>query len=48
VPLTTRGAVAGETHRIWQVLRQRIKNDDRLKRWAKALRAKLVRMPATD
>jgi CelD/BcsL family acetyltransferase involved in cellulose biosynthesis len=48
VPLTTRGAIAGETHRIWQVLRQRIKNDDRLKRWAKALRAKFVRVPAAD
>jgi CelD/BcsL family acetyltransferase involved in cellulose biosynthesis len=46
VPLTTRGSIAGEAHRTWQVLRQRIKNDERLKGWAKALRAKFVRTAA--
>lgn len=38
VPLTTRGSVAGEIHRTWQVLRQRIKRNERLKALAKAVR----------
>jgi len=41
VPLTTRGSIAGEGHRMWQVLRQRIKGNARLKGWAKAVRARL-------
>jgi CelD/BcsL family acetyltransferase involved in cellulose biosynthesis len=41
VPLTTLGSVAGEGHRTWQVLRQRIKSNERLKGWAKALRSRL-------
>ena len=41
VPLTTRGSIAGETHRIWQTIRQRIKQNERLKGWAKAVRASL-------
>ncbi len=47
VPLTTLGTVAGETHRNWQVIRQRIKGDDRLKGWAKGLRGKLARSKGT-
>jgi CelD/BcsL family acetyltransferase involved in cellulose biosynthesis len=41
VPLTTRGTIAGEAHRTWQTIRQRIKQNERLKTWAKAVRAKL-------
>jgi len=43
VPLTTRGSLAGEAHRTWQVVRQRIKSNDRLKALAKAVRSRLVR-----
>ena len=41
VPLTTLGSIAGEGHRTWQVLRQRIKSNERLKSWAKAVRSAL-------
>ncbi len=46
VPLTTLGSIAGEGHRTWQVLRQRIKGNERLKGWAKAVRARLMRQPS--
>ena len=46
VPLTTLGSIAGEAHRTWQLLRQRIKQNERLKALAKAVRAKLTRQPA--
>lgn len=42
VPLTPLGTLAGETHRTWQAVRQRLKGNERLKRWVKALRAKFV------
>jgi CelD/BcsL family acetyltransferase involved in cellulose biosynthesis len=51
VSLTTRGAIAGGAHRMWQVLRQRIKSDDRLRGWAKAVRARLrgpAKGPSSD
>lgn len=41
VPLTTLGSIAGEGHRTWQHIRQRIKSNERLKGWAKAVRARL-------
>ncbi len=41
VPLTTLGSIAGDGHRMWQVLRQRIKGNARLKGWAKAVRSRL-------
>jgi len=41
VPLTTLGSIAGEGHRTWQLIRQRIKSNERLKGWAKAVRSRL-------
>jgi CelD/BcsL family acetyltransferase involved in cellulose biosynthesis len=41
VPLTTLGSVAGEAHRTWQVVRQRIKSNERLRGIAKAVRSRL-------
>lgn len=41
VPLTTLGSIAGEGHRAWQLLRQRIKSNERLKGWAKMVRSAL-------
>jgi len=41
VPLTTLGSLAGEAHRTWQQLRQRIKQNERLKALAKAVRMRL-------
>ncbi len=41
IPLTTRGGIAGEAHRTWQVVRQRIKANERLKGWAKTFRGRL-------
>jgi len=45
VPLTALGSIAGEGHRTWQHLRQRIKQNERLKGWAKAVRMRLTRQP---
>lgn len=47
VPLTTLGSVAGEGHRTWQVLRQRIKSNARLMSLAKRLRAHFQKSPAS-
>ncbi|RYE85242.1 MAG: GNAT family N-acetyltransferase, partial [Hyphomicrobiales bacterium] len=41
VTLTTLGSLAGEGHRAWQLIRHRIKQNDRLRAWAKAIRARL-------
>jgi CelD/BcsL family acetyltransferase involved in cellulose biosynthesis len=41
VPLTPLGSLAGETHRGWQIVRQRIKGDARLAGLAKSVRARL-------
>jgi CelD/BcsL family acetyltransferase involved in cellulose biosynthesis len=46
VPLTTRGSIAGEAHRTWQVVRQRIKNDERLNGWVKMVRGRFTRPAA--
>lgn len=45
VPLTTLGSIAGEAHRGWQVVRQRIKGNERLRAFAKTLRSRLTRQP---
>ncbi|MEQ1770830.1 MAG: GNAT family N-acetyltransferase, partial [Devosia sp.] len=44
LPITRRGALAAATHRNWAVLRLRIKSDDRLLKWAKGLRAWMLKM----
>jgi CelD/BcsL family acetyltransferase involved in cellulose biosynthesis len=44
VPITRRGAVAASAHRSWQVARRRIKNDERLLRWAKDARGLMLRL----
>jgi len=41
VALTSRGSLAGEVHRTWQLIRQRLKQNERLKVWARAVHAKL-------
>lgn len=41
VPLTSRGVIAGNIHQTWQVVRQRIKGNERLLGWAKAIRGRL-------
>ena len=48
VPLTPLGGTAAALHRNWQVLRQRIKANERLRGWAKALRARLTGRVVTN
>jgi CelD/BcsL family acetyltransferase involved in cellulose biosynthesis len=47
VPLTALGSIAGEGHRTWQVMRQRIKSSERLRGWVKAMRSRLLKGPQT-
>ena len=44
MPITRRGAVAAQAHRSFHMLRRRIKNDERLLGWAKAIRGRLLRL----
>ncbi|MEO6396665.1 MAG: GNAT family N-acetyltransferase [Devosia sp.] len=44
LPITGRGALAIAAHRTWAILRQRIKSDERLLKWAKGLRGALLRL----
>ena len=44
MPITRRGAVAAQAHRSLHTLRRRIKNDERLLGWAKAIRGRLLRL----
>jgi len=48
VALTPQGRLAAGLHRLWQISRKRIKEDERLLKLAKSLRARLQRVKAED
>jgi hypothetical protein len=44
LPITRRGALTASAHRGWAMLRQHIKSNERLRKWAKALRSTIVKL----
>jgi CelD/BcsL family acetyltransferase involved in cellulose biosynthesis len=46
IPITRRGALAASAHRGIHMLRRRIKNDQRLLGWAKAMRGAMLKLKA--